>query len=324
MQTPKVVNVICKFIVFGLLFASWIESGEATGFFPIMVLAIMTVLRYRFPKWRYMIVIDCVYLGLLGQYLALCIFVASEIFYRAWEDERARGLKLRDAQANRFYELEQLQGDLLTAMAQVERMAAVSERARIAAEIHDNAGHEIIGAYISLQTVRELLSEKNSGNVNADALELYDTALKRLDNGVNKIREAVHNLTPVTTLGVESLQETCSQFPICQVQFTTYGDLSVIPIYCWNLLEACLNEALTNIVRHADAKKVKVDLDATPNIVRLYIENDGAKSKIRGVGIGLRNLRHRASALGGNISVDAGDIFKVICVIPVCNNRGEL
>ncbi len=324
MQTPKVLNVICKFIVFGLLFASWIESGEATGFFPIMVLAIMTVLRYRFPKWRYMIVIDCVYLGLLGQYLALSIFVASEIFYRAWEDERARGLKLRDVQANRFYELEQLQGDLLTAMAQVERMAAVSERARIAAEIHDNAGHEIIGAYISLQTVRELLSEENSGDVNADALELYDTALKRLDNGVNKIREAVHNLAPVTTLGVESLQETCSQFPICQVQFTTYGDLSVIPIYCWNLLEACLNEALTNIVRHADAKKVKVDLDATPNIVRLYIENDGAKSKIRGVGIGLRNLRHRASALGGNISVDAGDIFKVICVIPVCNNRGEL
>lgn len=324
MQTPKVLNVICKFIVFGLLFASWIESGEATGFFPIMVLAIMTVLRYRFPKWRYMIVIDCVYLGLLGQYLALSIFVAAEIFYRAWENERARGLKLRDAQANRFYELEQLQGDLLTAMAQVERMAAVSERARIAAEIHDNAGHEIIGAYISLQTVKELLSEKNSGDINADVLELYDTALKRLDNGVNKIREAVHNLAPVTTLGVESLQETCSQFPICQVQFTTYGDLSVIPIYCWNLLETCLNEALTNIVRHADAKKVKVDLDATPNIVRLYIENDGAKSKIRGVGIGLRNLRHRASALGGNISIDRGDIFKVICVIPVRNSRGEL
>lgn len=320
MQTPKVLNVICKFIVFCLLFASWIKSGEATGFFPIMVLAIMTVLRYRFPKWRYMIVIDCVYLGLLGQYLALSIFVASEIFYRAWEAERTRGLKLRDVQANRFYELEQLQGDLLTAMAQVERMTTVSERARIAAEIHDNAGHEIIGAYISLQTVRELLSEKNPGGVNADALELYDTALKRLDNGVNKIREAVHNLTPVITLGVESLQETCSQFPICQVQFTTYGDLSAIPIYCWNLLEACLNEALTNIARHADAKKVKVDLDATPNIVRLYIENDGAKSKIRGVGIGLRNLRHRASALGGNISVDSGDIFKVICVIPVRNN----
>lgn len=324
MQTPKVLNVICKVIGFGLLFASWIESGEATGFFPVMVLAIMTVFRHRFPKWRYTIIIDGVYLGLLGQYLALGIFVASELFYRAWEDERVQGLKLRDAQANKFYELEQLQGDLLTATAQVERMAAVSERARIAAEIHDNAGHEIIGAYISLQTVRELLSEKTSGEVHTDALELYDTALKRLDSGVKKIREAVHNMTPVTALGVEALQETCRQFPLCQVQFTTYGDLSAIPIYCWNLLEACLKESLTNIARHAEAKQVKVDLDATPNIVRLYIENDGAKSKIRGIGIGLRNLRHRASALGGNISVDAGDIFRVICVIPVRNNRGEL
>jgi two-component system, NarL family, response regulator LiaR len=80
-------------------------------------------------------------------------------------------------------------------------MTAVSERARIAAEIHDNAGHEIIGAYMSLQTARELLSDSNT-----EALDLYDMALGRLDSGVNKIREAVHNLSPLTALGVEALK----------------------------------------------------------------------------------------------------------------------
>jgi signal transduction histidine kinase len=322
-QIPKVLFIICKIAGFCLLFAFWIESGEATGFFPIIALGIMTVLRNRIPKWRYTLIIDGIILGLLGQYLVLSIFVISEIFFRLWEDERERGLKLRDTEANKYYELEQLQGDLLTATAQVERMTAASERARIAAEIHDNAGHEIIGAYISFQTTRELLSEIISEEGNSEILELYDTALQRLDSGVHKIREAVHNLTPVTVLGIESLRETCRRFPVCGVQFNTYGDMSVVPIYCWNLLESCLNEALTNVVRHADAKQIKVDLDVTPNIIRLYIENDGMKSKITGAGIGLRNLRHRAAAVGGNISVDAGEVFKVICVVPINNKVGE-
>lgn len=313
---PKLMLILCKAIGFSLLFLCWIASGEVAGFFPIMALGIMTVLRYRLPKLWPSIVIDGILLLCLGQYLALSIFVISELFYRAWEAEHRRGLKLRDDQAGKFYELEQLQRELLAATAQIERMTAVSERARIAAEIHDNAGHEIIGAYMSLQTVRELLSDAD-----AEALALYDMALGRLDSGVHKIREAVHNLSPVTALGVKSLRETCGRFPVCEVQFNAYGNLAAVPMYCWNLLDACLNEALTNIVRHADAKQVKVDLDATPRIIRLCIENDGARSKIKEAGIGLRNLRHRAAAVGGSLSVDAGETFRVICVIPLGESK---
>jgi len=315
-KIPKLLLIICKGIGFALLFVHWMGAGEAAGFLPIIALGIMTVLRFRMPRLWPSIIIDGILLLCLGRHLALSVFIVSELFYRAWEAEHKRGLKLRDTEASKYYELEQLQGDLLVAGAQIERMTAASERARIAAEIHDNAGHEIVGAYMSLQTARELLNDSN-----VEALKLYDMALGRLDSGVNKIREAVHNLSPMTALGVEALRDTCGKFPVCEVQFNTYGNLSAVPIYCWNLLVACLNESLTNIVRHADAKQVKVDLDATPNIVRICIENDGAKSKINGIGIGLCNLRHRAVAVGGNLSVDVGEVFRVICVIPL---KGEV
>lgn len=312
MQTPKILFVICKMIGFGLLFSSWIETGEATGFFPIMALGIMTALRYRVAKLRYTIIIDGVILLFLGHYLILCLFVMSELFYRAWEAERARGLKLRDIEANRYYELEQLQGDLLTATAQVERMTAVSERARIARDIHDNAGNEIVSAYISLQTARTMLESENT-----DTLELYDAALERLNRGANKIREAVHNLSTVNLIGVECLREKCCNFPVCQVAFNVYGDTTRVPIYVWIMLESCLNESLTNIARHSAAKQVTVDLVATPHIVRLCVENDGISKNANAAGTGLRNLRHRAAAIGGSLSVDAGEIFRMICVIPI-------
>ena len=312
MLTPKILFVICKMIGFGLLFASWIESGKATGFFPIMVLGIMTALRYRVAKIRFTIIIDGVILMFLGQYLILGVYVVSEIFYRAWEDERARGLKLRDIEANRYYELEQLQSDLLTATAQVERMTAVSERARIARDIHDNAGHEIVAAYISLQTARTMLESEN-----IDTLELYDAALERLNSGANKIREAVHNLSTVNFIGVESLRENCCNFPVCEVAFNVYGDTTRVPIYVWIMLESCLRESLTNIARHSAAKQVTVDLVATPHIVRLCIENDGISNSVNATGIGLRNLRHRAAAIGGSLSVDVGENFRMVCVIPI-------
>jgi signal transduction histidine kinase len=286
-----------------------------------MAVGIMTTIRFRLPFLWPTIFLDGAGLWFLGEHIALSIFVISELFYRLWDAERARGQKMRDIEASKFYELEQLQGDLMIAATQIERMTSVSERALIAREIHDNAGHEIVGASISLQSARELLEElvieNNLKQESEAALELYDEALERLDKGVGKIREAVHNLAPITALGIESLQETCDRFSACEIKFNVFGDTSTIPMYCWNLFEACLNESLTNVMRHSDAKQVKVDLDATPNIIRLSVENDGVKSKGNDIGIGLRNLRHRAAAVGGNIAVDVGETFRVICVVHV-------
>jgi signal transduction histidine kinase len=129
-------------------------------------------------------------------------------------------------------------------------------------------------------------------------------------------------MAPIDEIGVETLKEIASDFPVAEVNFDAYGDMTIVPIYVWNLMEACLNEALTNVARHADAKQVQVNLDVTCNLVRLLIENDGAKSKVKGDGIGLRNLRKRAAAVGGNISIEAGKTFRVICVVPI--NKSSL
>lgn len=315
MQTPKLLFILCKIVGFILLFISWTMTKDAARFFPIIGIAMMSMLRYRIPRIWPSIIIDGILLLILQEYLAFSFFVISELFYRIWEKEYKRGRVLRDNEANRYYELEQLQSDLLAAGAQIERMTAVSERARIAAEIHDNAGHEIIGAYMSLQTARALLNEGEDPS--NEALDLYDEGLVRLDGGIQKIREAVHNLSPVTALGIETLRETCDRFPMDEIQFHSYGNMAEVPIYCWNLLDACLNESLTNIVRHADAKRVNIDLDVTPKLIRLCIENDGVRSNMKSEGIGLRNLRYRAAAVGGNLSIDMGEVFTVICVIPI-------
>jgi len=246
----------------------------------------------------------------------LCILCG--LFLSGWEREFFQKLALRDSQAGEYYELKHEQSHLMETLPQIERMTVVAERARIARDIHDNAGHEIVAAYISLQTMRQLFNTED-----VETLELYDAALTRLQRGVDKIRETAHNLQTVTTIGAESLLEICEGFPGCPITFRTHGDTSQIPMYVWSMLEACLNESLTNVTRHAKATYVLVELDTTRHLVRLSIENDGGRKSDGRVGIGLQNLRRRAISIGGNFSVDPGPIFRVVCVIPIQEENHE-
>jgi len=357
---PEITFILCKVAGFGLLFVLWLRDSEMAGFFLLMSLLLLSLLRWRFPKLRATIIIDCalcvflasmwvyamyalilvMFEGLyrrfylvaaagafsfyfIGQFeisfaLMLTLGAICGLFLGFWEHELKQKLTTRDTQVERYYELETQQSDILTTLSQVERMTAVAERAKIARDIHDNAGHEIVAAYISLQTARGLFVSEN-----ADALELYDAAMKRLNNGVTKIRETAHNLQTVTSLGIENLIETCERFPVCTAKFSAYGDTSKVPMYVWNMLEACLNESLTNAAKHANPTYVSVELDANKNLVRLSVENDGGEKTTGSIGSGLKNLRHRAIAIGGTLSVNAGDIFRVICTIPIQEESNE-
>jgi len=349
----KIINAIG----FVMLVLGWLLSHDTLFFFLILFIMCMALLRWRFPKTKWTVVFDVVVCAAFspaalilamfsafyyGMYIAAGMIVMlalvlemggiislvaidlqmsmmvmlgglAGLFLGLWEKDREKELKFRDEETGRYYQMEALQSDLMAATAQIERMTVVSERARISREIHDNAGHEIVAAYMSLQTARMAFNETTT---DSDALSLYDMALERLDKGANKIREAVHNLAPVTALGVEALQETCKRFP-SYVDFNVFGNTTHIPVHVWGVLESCLNEALTNAVRHASPQKVEVSLDATPHIVRLCVENDGVSNPGKTMGNGLRNLRHRATAAGGSLVVNTGDVFRVICVIPV-------
>lgn len=230
-----------------------------------------------------------------------------------WQRQQREMFFRLDTEGTKQYELEILKEDLLAANVQVAKMAELSERSRIAREIHDLAGHEIVAAYMSLQTAEQLWTSDPE-----QAGELFKAALQRLERGITQIRTAVHNLSPLAEYGLESLEKLCHNYTFCPVAFQVYGDSSKVALHLWGILEPCLKEALTNIIRHTKAQKVVVNLDITPRLVRLCVENDGVgENASSGEGLGLRNLRQRARAIGGNISTDTTKGFRLICVLPI-------
>lgn len=236
-------------------------------------------------------------------------------FIRCWSEQIHRLRQANDQVRRDRYELEAFKGELLTATIQAAHMAELAERNRISQKLHDDVGHELTAALLALQAFEHLWKENDPR-----ASEMFVQAQKRLSNSSYQLRETVHNMKPVRAIGINRLEEICYGFTAFPIELFIYGDTSKVPAYLWSILEPCLKEALTNAARHAQAKRIEVSIDVSDHLVRLSVFNDGAGGLMEGEGAGLRNLRQRARAVGGNVSTDAAKGFRLVCVLPI---RGE-
>lgn len=239
---------------------------------------------------------------------------------RLWSQELEAARHDSDRDRRERYDLESLKAELLSANIRSARMAEAAERARIARDLHDHAGHELTAAHLALQAYGRL---RAAGNPQAQ--EMLDQAQRRVADGLEILRATVHGLAPARMDGLEAFEEICRRFTVCRVGFDVHGNTGRIPIHVWSILEPCLKEALANGARHAGAERIDVSLDMGPSIVRLSVSNgsfgdsrvDGKSAASGGSGMGLRNLRQRARAIGGSVSVDDSEGFRLICVLPL-------
>jgi two-component system sensor histidine kinase DesK len=229
-----------------------------------------------------------------------------------WRSQLSGARDEADRDRRERYELEGLKAELLSANVRVARMAEAAERARIARDLHDNAGHEITAAMLALEAYRGL---RDHGD--PEAGELFDEAARRVADGMEILRRTARGISPDVPLGVGPLEEICRRFTACPVAFAVHGDTAAVPVHAWGVLEPCLKEALTNASRHEAAGRIDVSLDVGPHIVRLSVHNSVRGAGTEGRGLGLRSLAQRAAAVGGSIATDTRDGFRLVCVLPL-------
>jgi signal transduction histidine kinase len=182
------------------------------------------------------------------------------------------------------------------------------ERARIARDVHDDIGGNLIAVKMALAMLVRALP--------ADSAGLLDKA-KYVDELVDRTIESVHQLA--VDLAPESLQlGLCAAIAWHAAEFTRQAgvpcevaaddasiDRDMSAEQASTLLRIYV-EALTNIGKHAQAARVKVHLERSGNIVRLQIADDGKGmqpadcSKARSLGV--RGMLARAQALGGDVT----------------------
>ena len=315
--------VLARLFAGAILIVCWgLVDSPLLGVMYILILAALSAMRYRLSPYRWLGVFEaavCIiyalfwFPALLGLWLP--VIGIFEDRWMKWENDLLQmGIEDRGERLKLEARLEVSAREIQSAT----RLAEMMERSRIAQDVHDHVGHEISGASIALQTALKLYE-----NDDERAGELFRQSAKRLEDASEHLREAVHNLKPARAPGVETLAELCGAFTFCPVRFSTSGDLGG-SIY-WELLEANLKEALTNVSRHSDATKVIVEITGNASHIRMRISDNGKAGGLnddpalpasRAPGLGLSGMRDRVRAAGGTMSFNEENGFTVISVLP--------
>lgn len=96
------------------------------------------------------------------------------------------------------------------------------------------------------------------------------------------------------------------------------ADVPTMPLQVESAAYRIATEALTNAVRHADARNVRLSLTTLDRTLRITVADDGHGVGATTPGVGLASMRHRAEALGGHLHIDtAGTGTTITAVLPL-------
>jgi signal transduction histidine kinase len=211
--------------------------------------------------------------------------------------------------ARRAVELEQAREDLA-------RLAVNAERVRIARELHDVVAHNM--SVIAMHAGSGRLAAVRDPGAARQALEVVEEAsrtalaeMRRLVTVLREVDEANPELTPAP--GLADLPRLVAQVVSAgvQVDVRTEGDLAAVPAGVSLAAYRIVQEALTNVVRHAGPTRVCLRVAAGADRVRLEVSDEGGRRVTTaavpaGAGHGTVGMRERASLYGGELSIGPG------------------
>ncbi|MEU6814260.1 histidine kinase [Streptomyces sp. NPDC046860] len=194
-----------------------------------------------------------------------------------------------------------------------ERMAALEERTeqllertRIARELHDSIGHALTVAVVQAGAARAAGDPEFTGRALTAIEETGRAALEDLERVLGVLREAERPVSARPTLVDADRLVESARASGAKVDLEVTGAVESLPGPVSREGYRILQEALTNVLRHAGAVPVRVRMTVTGRELALEIRNPlpAALPAGRG-GSGLRGIRERAALLGGRADTGA-------------------
>ena len=185
------------------------------------------------------------------------------------------------------------------------------EQRRIGLDIHDSLCQHLTGTALAEQFLAEKLSARGAPEV-VDA----DRVIGLIEEAIAMARGLAAGLSPIETEGdglLAALSDLasyfCGQFNVT-CHFSSEEAVLVHDTAVATHLYRIAQEAVHNAIRHGKARNIGIRLDRTGALVALTIRDDGSGLPEEGLlhpGMGLRNMKYRASMLGGSLTLERGE-----------------
>jgi PAS domain S-box-containing protein len=196
------------------------------------------------------------------------------------------------------------------------------EQRRIAQEMHDGLGQELTGLALSVRALANRAQrERDVISVDLDQLALLATGCiqdaHRIVQGLSPLTNADGNLDAALELLAQR-----SSLSGTRVKFRSRHEVPpAVALKMRNHLYRIAQEAVHNALKHSGAKTIDIELWSRPGDLKLSVIDDGqgmAAEVEKRLGLGMRTMRFRASAIGGRLIITRGAKGgnSVVCEVP--------
>ncbi len=336
--SPHVKSLSTRFILFGGLYAAsavyWLAFGHDTSLLLILqgflvsyialllvepasailaigIVAVTFILQivYEGASWESLLRQDLfIYVGL---YALLRMIRISRAKQRE-QQQHAEELKVIHAElADTHAKLQQAHEELEQATVQSLRYAVLEERSRIARDIHDSIGHRLTSVIVQLQALPYVLKSDPT-----ESERIVRTVLEVARSCMQEVRSVVHEMgTDESGAGIVSLRSLVQQTSavpgaprmVLNIEGENTNKQQEWPPQIAAALYRCLQEALTNTIRHAQAHQVEITIEQSERALKLVYRDDGTlkPGETLQEGFGLGGIRKRCRDVGGECIIAA-------------------
>jgi two-component system sensor histidine kinase DesK len=208
-----------------------------------------------------------------------------------------------------FAERNRMNHRLRKANEEIEQLAKVAERERIARDLHDVLGHTLSVITLKSELAGKLIDRdpERAGKEIREVSEISRQALSEVRDAIRGYRSkglAAELAQAKTTLETAGLTVQCDAASTVKLPAVQESVLSLV-----------VREGVTNVVRHAQARSCRLRLEQHNGTCSLEIEDDGLGSNGE-EGNGLRGMRERVEMLGGTLLRDTRSGTKLTITVP--------
>jgi signal transduction histidine kinase len=203
---------------------------------------------------------------------------------------------------------ERTMADLTAAMSELEesrrRIAEAADlgRARLERDLHDGAQQRLVSLRIKLGLAEDKLQEDPAAGIRA-VRELGFEAELALD----ELRSLAHGVYPslLTDRGLADALKSLARHAPVPITVTVEG-VTRLPVELESAIYFTCAEAVQNTMKHAPTASAAIALHQSPGLLRFEVNDDGAGFSANGrPGRGLKNMRDRIEAIGGDVVIES-------------------
>jgi len=193
-----------------------------------------------------------------------------------------------------FAERNRMNRKLRKANEEIEQLAKVAERERIARDLHDVLGHTLSVITLKSELAGKLI-ERDPERAGKEIREVEEISRQALTDVRDAIRGYRARGLAAELVHAKSTLETAGLTVQCDAATTV-----ALPAMQESVLSLAVREAVTNVVRHSHARTCRMRLEQQNGSCRLQIQDDGrGGSSLEGNG--LRGMRERVEMIGGTL-----------------------